>query len=306
MGARSTLKHAVERVLARGGPVAVARRLSRSRALILAYHNVLPEGATAGGDRSLHLPRAEFAEQLDLLARTHRVVPLEALLGAEPSPSARPRVAITFDDAYRGAVTCAVQELARRGMPATIFVAPALLGGRALWWDAFLNGGDEPAAEEFRERALQVLRGEEAAIREWVCRSGRREAPVADAARTASEEELRAALRHPGLTLASHSWSHPNLTRLSAAELPDELERPLRWLRERFERVISWLAYPYGLSSPHVEQAAAAAGYRAAVRVSGGWLPTGEVNRFALPRFNVGAGLSREGFLLRAAGLLRA
>lgn len=305
MSARSALKSVVEQVLVRSRAADLARAIARSRALILAFHNVVPDEAAAEGDRSLHLPRARFAEQLDLLARTHEVVPLDALLEPGAPRNGRPRIAITFDDAYRGAVCLAVEELARRNLPATIFVAPALLGGRTLWWDTLLASADG-TAEERRTHALHHLRGEDAAIRDCARRSGLEESPVSEYAVTASEEELRAALRHPGLELASHSWSHPNLARLTAAELRDELERPLPWLRERFERVSGWLAYPYGLSSPAVERAAAEAGYRAAVRVSGGWLPAGTPDRFALPRFNVPAGLSCEGFLLRTAGLLRA
>ena len=115
--------------------------------------------------------------------------------------------------------------------------------------------------------------------------------------------------RLPGITFGAHSWGHPNLTRVTAARLQDELRRPLQWLRDRFTPVIDWLAYPYGCWSPEVEEAAGAAGYRAAVRVDGGWLPRAAPRvpaaaRFHLPRLNVPAGVSAEGFVLRCAGLL--
>jgi hypothetical protein len=69
--------------------------------------------------------------------------------------------------------------------------------------------------------------------------------------------------------------------------------------------VLPWLTYPYGLSSPEAERVAAAEGYAGALRVSGGWMgPANAVNRFALPRYNVPAGLSIRGFDLRTAGIL--
>jgi peptidoglycan/xylan/chitin deacetylase (PgdA/CDA1 family) len=110
------------------------------------------------------------------------------------------------------------------------------------------------------------------------------------------------AARYPGLNLGSHTWSHPNLTRLTDAELAEELTRPLGWLRERFPRVIPWLTYPYGLTDERVARATGRARYEAALRVDGGWFGPSPA-RFSLPRFNVPAGLSSAGFRLRLAGL---
>jgi peptidoglycan/xylan/chitin deacetylase (PgdA/CDA1 family) len=295
----------VEKALRYGGPANLARLRARGRALILAYHNIVPDGEPAGGDRSLHLPLGRFAEQLDVLASCCNVVPLESLLAPSPPTDSRPRVAVTFDDAYRGAVTLGIDELARRDLPATIFVAPAFVGGGSFWWDALAQAGSDGPAPEVRSRGLEEFRGDDAAIRRWAAESGIPSHPPALPATVATEAELQAACRSPRLTLGSHSWSHPNLSRLDAGALTAELARPLAWLRERFSRVIPWLAYPYGLASPEVERAAANAGYRAAVRVSGGWLPQRVENPFALPRSNVPAGLSTDGFMLRASALVQ-
>ena len=297
------LKTTVEAALRYGGPALVARRLARGRALILAYHNVVPDDAPSGGDRSLHLPRSRFAEQLDLLARLCRVVPLDALLEPPEPSDPRPRAAVTFDDAYRGTVTVGVEELARRDLPGTIFVAPGLLDGRAVWWDVLAASGGGGLAPAVRERGLGEFRGEDDAIRRWASGAGLAAAPAAPLPVVASEDELRAAADYPLLTLASHSWSHANLSRLDEAALRTELSEPLPWLRERYPRVIPWLAYPYGLASPAVREAAAG-WYGAAVLSTGGWLPRQSPDRFALPRLNVPAGLSLSGFVLRISALV--
>jgi peptidoglycan/xylan/chitin deacetylase (PgdA/CDA1 family) len=152
--------------------------------------------------------------------------------------------------------------------------------------------------------ALEALGGRDEAVRAWARESGLTVNAVPGHARGASIEELRAAVRHDGITLGSHTWSHPNLTRTSPSDLPAELARPLEWLRQNFDRVIPWLAYPYGLTSPAVERAAAESGYVAALRVSGGWLGSSRGRPFALPRLNVPAGLTLHGFRLRTSGLL--
>lgn len=299
----SEVKRTVERGLVFSGLPALSRRNRRGAVLILAYHNIVPAGVDICGDRSLHLPQSMFAAQLDSLRATHDIVPLDTVLDGDVTRSTRPRAVITFDDAYRGAVTAGIREVVSRGLPATIFVAPAFVGGRFFWWDAVTPPGTAGLTESCRERALEECRGVDEAVRHWAEKSGHPARTLPEAAACATENELRAASKQAGITLASHTWSHPNLLRLTPDELDQELVRPLAWLRQRFDRVLPVLSYPYGLSSPAVERAAESAGYRAGVRVSGGWMSPRPRNSFALPRWNVSAGLSRHGFLLRSAGL---
>lgn len=303
-GVRTILKRSVERVLCGTGLARLARVHRRTGTLVLAYHNVVPEGGACGGDRSLHLPQREFARQLDLVQRTHEVVPLDRLFA--PPAGRRPRVVVTFDDAYQGAVTAGVEELARRGLPATVFVTPAFVGGRSFWWDALARPGDAGLPDELRRRCLTELRGQDAEIRRWAEDNGVAAGPVEPHQTGATEAQLEAAFRTEGITAAAHTWSHPNLAALRPDELEEEMVRPLAWLRERFPGVLPWLTYPYGLSSPAVEEAARRAGYRGAFRVEGGWMPRpGAAQRpHALPRSNVPAGASLEHFELRTSGLL--
>jgi peptidoglycan/xylan/chitin deacetylase (PgdA/CDA1 family) len=301
---RLLAKQIAEAGLVHSGAGAAVRRRRRGDVLVLAYHNVVPAGEQPAGDASLHLPRHRFAAQLDALQRTHDVVPLDAVLSEPVRPTRRPRVVITFDDAYRGAVTAGIEELAARQMPATIFVAPGFLDGGSFWWDVISGQSGAGLPDSVRMYALEALGGRDEAVRAWARESGLTVNAVPGHARGASIEELRAAVRHDGITLGSHTWSHPNLTRTSPSDLPAELARPLEWLRQNFDRVIPWLAYPYGLTSPAVERAAAESGYVAALRVSGGWLGPRRDRPFALPRLNVPAGLTLHGFRLRTSGLL--
>jgi len=301
-GLRGTVKHAVERVLVAGGPATIARHSRTRDVLILGYHNIAPAGEQPCGDRSLHLPQAAFAAQLDALLETHDVVPLDALLATRTDASSvtRPRAAITFDDAYLGALTAGVAELARRDIPATVFVAPDFIGGRSFWWDA-LADADTGLAPQTRERALSEARGIDACVRAMI---GTPAAELPEWARCATEHDIDAALATSRITLASHTWSHPNLTQLTDAELATELTRPREWLARYGDRALPVISYPYGLADVRVQAAARDAGYRAGFMITGGWTspPIGE--RYDVPRLNIPAGLSRDGFVLRAAGIL--
>ncbi|MGH7629370.1 MAG: polysaccharide deacetylase family protein, partial [Gemmatimonadales bacterium] len=295
------VKRAAEGILARSGIAWMVGRRARRRGLILAYHNIVPAGCARVGEISLHLPQAAFERQLDRLEARADVLPLRDLLRTDRPASPRPQVAITFDDAYQGAVTAGVEALARRGFPATIFVAPAFVGGASFWWDALAGtAGGLPAP--IRSMALDTLRGEDARVREW---ARERRLPMADLpahARAATETELIAAAQQPGITIGSHSWSHPNLARLGAAELREELVKSRDWLAAGFSlRFVPWLSFPYGAYSEGVARAAAEAGYLGALRIDGGRLP--RASSYTVPRLNVPAGLSVDGFSLRLAGL---
>jgi peptidoglycan/xylan/chitin deacetylase (PgdA/CDA1 family) len=197
-----------------------------------------------------------------------------------------------------------VNELVRQGLPASFFVAPAFIGGRSFWWDSLSradSGGLDPAT---RDHALHELRGDDSAIRAWALSVGERPLDVPEFARAASEDDLKRAESLPGITLGSHTWSHPNLTRIPRDELATELARPLEWLRQRGLRPLPWIAYPYGYFNDDVARAAVEAGYEAALGISGGWYPEKPHDNYALPRVNIPPGVSRRGFALRGAGLL--
>ncbi len=127
-------KSVFERVMSSTPIGSLGRRRRRHQVLVLAYHNVVPDDEVGQGDLSLHLGFKQFVAQLDELERTHQVIALTDAFGVA---AGRPRAVLTFDDAYRGAVELALPELARRGLPATVFVATGLLGCGPPWWDRF-------------------------------------------------------------------------------------------------------------------------------------------------------------------------
>ncbi|HXI19810.1 MAG TPA: polysaccharide deacetylase family protein [Gemmatimonadales bacterium] len=300
---RSTLKSIVERALIGGGVSGLARSRLTGRGLVLAYHNILPEGAEPGLDTSLHLPHAAFVRQLEHLRRHHEVVPLKQLLDPRSGPSERPRVAITFDDAYQGAVTLGVATLARFRFPATIFAAPGILGGQGFWWDRVCRPDGSALSTQERQAALTAARGEDPQVLAWARTAGLAVREAVPAARSATEGELRSALAREGLTLASHTWSHPNLSKLHGDRLRAELTRSRAWIQEFAVHPLPYISYPYGLASADVVRAAEAAGYAAGFLVSGGWHRPGVGDPYRIPRLNVPAGISEAGFALRAAGL---
>ena len=283
----------------------LARRRLDPSGVILAWHNIVPEGETAAGDLSLHTDQLRFGEQLDVLAETHDVITLEEAGDAAREPRDRPWAAVTFDDAYRGALTAGLDELARRGLPGTVMVAPGILG-TATWWDLLAPPGGGPVPEAVRRHCLDALQGRLEQVLAWARAEGHVPVEPPEHAVPATEDEVVVAGRRPGVSLAVHTWSHPNLAVLSPEECADEYARSRAWVEARALRFSDWLAYPYGLyAEPAVEEARRT--FAGAVRVEGGlWVRRGRrvAEEALVPRVNVPRGLTREGFRLRVAGLL--
>jgi peptidoglycan/xylan/chitin deacetylase (PgdA/CDA1 family) len=299
----SRLKQPLERALGSPGVTWITRRRLRGKRLVLAYHGIIPEGASQAGERALFISQRDFAAQLDMLCE---VADVASLTNLDEEGDGRPRVAITIDDAYAGIVDEGVHELVLRSLPATIFVAPGRLDGHTFWWDALSH----PAGKldsRVRDYALYSLAGRDERVREWAMRTG---LPVTtkipEYARSANTDKLRAAVDHPGITVASHTWSHANLASLSAPEIVSELERSRSWVKAEFPgKAIDWLAYPYGLDSSAVHRAAAACSYTGGLRIMGGWhnIPIGSL--YARPRLNVSSSLSLAGLRARVLGAVR-
>lgn len=89
---RRGMRTIAEHGLALSGIPALSRKRRCGETLILAYHNIVPTGERAVGDRSLHLSQRAFAAQLDHLAATHDVVGLEDAIRA-PAPAGARRAA---------------------------------------------------------------------------------------------------------------------------------------------------------------------------------------------------------------------
>lgn len=295
---RALIRSAAEQIGTRSGLAALARRTLGDRVAILAYHDVVPAADAGRGDASLHLPLPAFLDQVERLRRTHRIVDLETAARDPAAGSSRPRAVITFDDAYRGAVTLALPELVRRGIPATVFVSPGLLGASSTWWDELAEA--DGLTEEIRRRALEECGGRPPEVRG-------RFLPGAAAPRLpaaygiATREELR---RHcgRGITLGSHAWEHEHLPSLDSREIEDILRRARDWLADFGAPEAPWLALPYGAGSEALGRMAVGMGHGGVLRIGGGLWRRREGPAW-VPRLNIPAGLSLRGLELRVSGL---
>jgi peptidoglycan/xylan/chitin deacetylase (PgdA/CDA1 family) len=301
---RSAIKNTVERAAIGAGVARRARVRRHDRVVVLAYHNVVPEDAPPAGDLSLHMPLDSFREQLDFVQDTYDVVSLARM--HESAGTGRPRAVVTFDDAYRGAIALALPELARRDLPATVFVCPGRLGAGAFWWDRLADARGHGLDAATRARALGELQGREDLIERALPST----AELGDHCLPVDAQELARAGAQESIAFASHTWSHPNLAEVPHDLLVDELRRSRDWIQEECPGTClpHDLSFPYGLFDERVVQVASEVGYRRCYRVEGGPaappMEGGEGRPALVPRVNIPAGVSLRGFELRLAGVM--
>ena len=222
---------------------------NRSRgAVFLSYHSVAEDGPPF-----ISIRPETFERHLALLRRQgFRSGTLEDLAGL--ARGARPDsklVFLTIDDGYRDTFTTARPLLDAYGFRALVFVIPPFLegDGAPLSW---------PRVEDHLCAHPEIMRS-----MSW---------------------EMAATLADEGHTVGSHTLSHPVLPELDDERLAHELAESRAQLVRRFGRCDA-IAYPFGLWTRRVADAAASAGYS-----YGFTLPYGaqrDADALTVPRLNV-------------------
>jgi peptidoglycan/xylan/chitin deacetylase (PgdA/CDA1 family) len=199
--------------------------------LVLCYHAVSPQFPAR---LSIAPERLEQHVQLML----DRGYVGATFTEAVTSPPARRTFAVTFDDAFTSVLEYAYPLLSAAGVPGTVFVPTALIGGTPMSWP----GIDEWTGGPY-ERELTGMTWEEIGT-----------------------------LAQAGWEIGSHTRTHPHLTELDDAALAEELEGSKADLERKLGKCES-LAYPYGWVDERVAAAAGAAGYRTAAGLPGQYEP---------------------------------
>jgi peptidoglycan/xylan/chitin deacetylase (PgdA/CDA1 family) len=243
-----------------------ARRLQ-----ILIYHRVNDE-------RDPYFPAtpvAVFASQMEHLARTHRVLPLDAAVaGLARGDLPRNAAAITFDDGYRDNLHHAFPILRRLGLPATLYLATGAIGtGRVLWHDRVFVAFRETRAPRMEgvlpgdhawplrtvEERLHAQRATLAHLRSLAEADRDRVierlsaslgvAPVAGAPSLMLDWDEVRTMHRGGIAMGSHTVTHPILSKLPADRGREELLESKRAIERAIGAPVTGLAYPNGSPS---------------------------------------------------------
>lgn len=287
-------KALLAKVLQLCGVLPAVRYRLREQLLVLNYHriSISGKGPTYLDDRLSHVTEAQFHQQIAWISRNMQVLDEDGLVERLRRPDLRdrlPAVLITFDDGYIDNYTVAFPILQTYRVPALFFVCPRLITERKLgWWDLIsyclkksLNthlaldgvGFHLPAQRCLAERHFKTrmkLERED--------RTANLITKLSDACGVqlpTSEEQhrelmswrqLREVARH-GITIGSHTHSHPVLATISPTKQEEELLLSKQEIEREIGASVRSLAYPVGGTQHFTEetkQIAARCGYAVA------------------------------------------
>ena len=112
-------------LLHRTGVLSLISWLNRKQVTILCYHSVLATNEPAPHDpHKQHIPLGLFLDHLDYLQSHYRIISLTEFVKAKRENRRLPHfsVVLTFDDGFEDFFSVAAPQLARRKLPATVFV----------------------------------------------------------------------------------------------------------------------------------------------------------------------------------------
>lgn len=195
----------------------------------------------------LNVSPARFERQMAALARSHRVIDLATLVRELASGEpVRPGVAVTFDDGYLDNLQHALPILQKHHIPATIFVTSRF------------------CAQEMRHPRYA---GEHGRLHlDWA--------------------EVRALARAPGITIGSHTCTHPHLPRIPREDAWREISVSRAEIEDQLGAPVAHFCYPSGDLTPREVDMVRHAGYAAAVTVAPGGNGSG-ADAFLLRRTEV-------------------
>jgi peptidoglycan/xylan/chitin deacetylase (PgdA/CDA1 family) len=282
-------------------PVSNARRL-----LILTYHRILD-----GEDpmRPGEMTREAFERHTGVLRRFFNVLPLaEAWKRTREGTLPRRAVAITFDDGYADNAELALPILLRQELTAAFFVATSFLDGGRMWNDTIIEtvrraparvdledlGGGTLELDGAQSRAAAATR----LVRAWKhLPPPERQSRVDELARRAGvhpptdlmmRSDQVQALARAGMTVGSHTVTHPILAKID----DDEAEGEMRESRTRLESItgtpVTLFAYPNGRLGddyePRHAEIARRVGFELALSTDPGMVER-DSDPYRLPRF---------------------
>ena len=304
-----------------------SRLRARGGVAVLTFHGLCGSHPNGVLDGSLHESEASFRELCGFLAENYRVISAEEALAiaasAEPRPSLKPRVLLTFDDGYASNLKRALPILREFDLQALVFVSTAFADGELLWFQKL----DLALAQASGERLTVRIAG---TLYDWPLGSlPQRRAALAellailkrlpwqgvqhevahllellnvDVERGRPEvldaltwDELRYLDRDGRLEIGGHTHTHPILARCDEPTARWEIQHSAERLRDELGHPVRWFAYPNGgatdfdsrLCAPWLAQA----GYRAAFSMLNGRVFPGS-DPWQLPRYGAPASLA--------------
>jgi peptidoglycan/xylan/chitin deacetylase (PgdA/CDA1 family) len=292
----------------------VFRRVLPSRRLaILRYHAICdPDAGYA--DPGICVSPAAFERHVAYLARHYSVLPLPEAVAALKQGKTLPRyaVAVTFDDGYADNLSAA-RVLHRFGLSGTFYITAGCLAGEAPFWPAEIRAlipaippmslslsadgrtvqiplGTDAERRGAIRTISRLLKGHSIPIRESLREQLRRAAGAVKSPECMLRWEDVVEMSRLGMTIGSHTVTHPNLPNAGAADAWVEIRDSKARLERELGTSVTMFSYPNGgaerYMTPEVASLVKKAGFEAATTSRNAFVGSGS-DLYALERVQV-------------------
>lgn len=260
--------------------------LGRHRPKVALYHDVSEsETAFTAGLQCTVRPQA-FSKHLDYFAKHYVITRVEDLTGSNAPVRA---VAITFDDGYASVYTDAFPILKKHRCPALVYLIGSVIDNASLVWVNELNyfvrvhkaASHDIAAAAFGllasaspEEIISAARlGYDKGKIEKLLENLRKLTGISSGnlsrqAKLYVDWKQIMEMRQHSITFGNHTATHPNLSRLGAADQQVEIAEAQALLQSKLGSITSF-SYPFGHHGSETAGIAAALGLSSVAEVGG-------------------------------------
>ena len=270
------------------------------------------------------LDSREFVRRLRHLQRFYSFVSLNEALEDDAHVRTDRVAVLTFDDVYVDFAQVIQPILQKMRIPALFYITTyGLEQKELLWYDKVYSavigtglpsvtieglGGIEFPFENVKRRRKSAV---EICRLLWLMNVPQRNeitgelvekigpGPLTPGDLYLSSEALIELAQKPYVAIGSHTVTHPNLLKLSDAEVESELCDSKATLESLLGCPVRHLSYPNGLADERIQEIARRCGYQSACMTARGY----PANRYGLRRVNIGWGSFAE-FSVKSSGLL--
>jgi peptidoglycan/xylan/chitin deacetylase (PgdA/CDA1 family) len=278
------------------GSLWLAKRRARlgGQIIVLTLHRVLDDSEfeRSSSLRGIRVRARTFERFADWVSRHFEVVESDDAPAGEAST--RVRMVLTFDDGWVDTYTRAHPILARHGLPFTVFVCSGLAGQAGPFWPERVcrllraGGRQNEEQEQIIEKLKRLPEDHRRGLLDKLEATSTAVEEVDELDRLMTWDQVRW-LQGSGVTIGSHTITHPILTGISARNAFDELAGSRRQIERALDTRCRAVAYPNGNVTPEIRDTAADAGYAYGFIAKAGYW-NARTDPLRIPRVNVWEG----------------